>query len=169
MSGYFGTDAQKRLQRKSDRLTPWIMRTPGACLTGRVLCSDDPARLGWDVIHEHLREDGAFGFRWMDAAALENIRHHTKALDVSIHQWDGYFCEAQGLREAMKDLLTQELPPGMSVRVADADSVSMLQAFYAANGISPLSASVLLGTICPARSILICDEDNNIVFKWRLT
>ena len=42
MSSYYGTQAQKRLQEKSDRLTPWIMRTPGACLTGRLMGSDDP-------------------------------------------------------------------------------------------------------------------------------
>lgn len=162
MSYYFGSDAQQRLQRKSDQMTPWIMRTPGACLTGRVLSSDDPDRLGWDFIREHLQEDGVFSFRWVDAVGMEAIRQNTRDLDVTLHGWDGYCNAADALRDTIADPLARDLLEGMTTWMADATSVSQLQAFYAAQGITPLSGAVLIGDICKARSILICDEAGDI-------
>lgn len=162
MGHYFGTEAQQRLQRKSDRLTPWIMRTPGACLTGRVLGSDDPERLGWDFIREHLTEDGAFSFRWIDPAGLDAIRQNTSDLNVTLHGWEGYCTDADALRETITAPLARDLPDGLTTRIADAETVMQLQAFYATHGITPLSGAVLIGENCKACSILICDNTRAI-------
>lgn len=162
MSYYYGTEAQQRLQRKSDRLTPWIMRTPGACLTGRVLGSDDPDRLGWEFIRKHLVEDGAFSFRWIDPAGLDAIRRRTSDLNVTLHGWEGYCSDADALRDAIAWPMSRDLPDGLTTRVANATTVAQLQAFYAAHGLTPLSGAVLIGENCEARSILICDDTGAI-------
>ena len=145
LGSYFGTEEQQRMQRKSDRLTPWIMRTPGACLTGRVMATDDPETLGWDIIHEHLQEDGVFSFRWVDQPGLDRIRQQTQSLGATIHGWDGYCSDAETLRQAMSDPLSRELPEGMTRQIVDSASVSNLQRFFAQNSIAPLSAAVLTG------------------------
>ncbi len=155
MSRYYGTEAQQRLQKKSDRMTSWIMRTPGACLTGRVLGTDDPDRLGWDVIRQHLREDGVFSFRWIDAAGLERIKDQVADLGASIHGWQGYYSNARDLRAATDTCLEQPLADGMTLEVAQAEAVSEAQAFLAERGITPLSGAVMAGENCRAGTALI--------------
>ncbi|WP_306114271.1 MULTISPECIES: GNAT family N-acetyltransferase [unclassified Roseovarius] len=163
LSGYYGTEAQQRLQRKSDRLTPWIMRTPGACLTGRVMGADDPARLGWDIIRDHLREDGAFSFRWIAPDGLEEIKQQTADLGVELHTWNGFWRASGAVRGAIRDTLGQDLPDGVTTQVVDTRTVTTLQAFYVANGIAPLSAAVLTGDICTARSLVATAADGTIL------
>ena len=162
MSGYYGTDTQQRMQRKSDRLTPWVMNTPGACLTGRVMGTDDPDRLGWDIIRDHLAEDGAYSFRWIGPAGLDRIRRETHDLGVTIHGWDGYANDAVALRRSIAAPLARDLPAGMARQVVDAAAAIDLQRFFVENQIAPLSASVLTGRICQARSIVIRAPDGMI-------
>ncbi|MEO3414485.1 GNAT family N-acetyltransferase [Roseovarius sp. CAU 1744] len=162
MSGYFGTEAQQKLQRKSDRLTAWMMNTPGACLSGRLIASDDPDRLGWKIIREHLLEDGVFSFRWVDRNGLERIKSETRDLGASVHGWDGFCNDSAALRPIATDLLTHEMPAGLGCRIADQTSVRALQSFFVDNAISPLSAAVLTGANCNTRSVLIADERDKI-------
>lgn len=152
MNGYHGTEAQQRLQRKSDRLTPWIMRTPGACLTGRLMGTDDPDRLGWDVIRRHLAEDGAFSFRWIDAGGRARIGEELAGHCRSIFGWDGFCGAAAELRPNVE-------PGGSEIRaeIARGTATAELQGFLAAQGITPLSAAVMEGRICRARSVLLRD------------
>lgn len=153
MGGYFGTEAQQRLQEKSDRMTPWIMRTPGACLTGRLMATDDPDRLGWDVIHHHLHEDGAFSFRWIDEVGLTEIRQQVEGICNSIFGWNGYCNTAEALRANIA--AETPAPEGLRVETATGATVTELQAFLATQGITPLSAAVLTGEICNARALMI--------------
>ncbi len=163
MGGYYGTEAQQRLQRKSDRLTPCIMRTPGACLTGRVMGTDDPAKLGWDTIRSHLAEDGAFSFRWITPAGLQEIKLQTADMGVELHAWDGFCSGAEAARVAIRETLGRELPDGSRTEIVNAKTVTALQAFYVANGIAPLSAAVLTGEICTARSLVIVRPEGSIL------
>lgn len=163
MSSYFGTEAQQRLQKKSDRLTPWIMRTPGACLTGRVLGTDDPDRLGWDVIQKHLVEDGVFSFRWVDQTGLERISQKVMDLGASLHGWQGYCNNADNLCSQINIGRERPLAPGLSMEIATDKSIPDLQAFLADQGIAPLSGAVLAGQNCQACSAVIRNRTDAIV------
>lgn len=163
MSGYYGTEAQQRLQRKSDRLTSWIMCTPGACLTGRLLGADDPEKLGWDIIHEHLAEDGVFSFRWIDQAGFEEISRQVNGICKSIFSWRGFYSTAEVLHPAISDALAQPLPAGLRLEVASGNALTESQAFLSQQGISPLSTAVLGGKICQARTVIIRQEMGAIV------
>ena len=163
MSSYFGTEAQQRLQKKSDRLTPWIMRTPGACLTGRVMGSDDPDRLGWRIILEHLQEDGVFSFRWIDHTGLEQIGRHVEKLGATIHGWQGYCRASDDLRAEIHGNVKLSPDDGLSCEEVSRDKVAELQAFLSKQGITPLSGAVMTGDICRASSVAIRNDERKIV------
>ena len=163
MSSYYGTESQQRLQQKSDHLTPWIMRTPGACLTGRVIGADDPDRLGWHVIQRHLAEDGVFSFRWVDDAGLEKIRKHVTDVGASIHGWAGYCSPTEELSSVIETCHRQTLATDLSLEIVGTNSIAELQAFLAGQGITPLSGAVLCGENCNARSAMIRAKDGKPV------
>ena len=54
MSGYFGTQMQRRLQAQAEASVDFIHATPGACQTGRTMGCDDPDQLGWGRIDAFL-------------------------------------------------------------------------------------------------------------------
>lgn len=97
---YFGTEEQQRLQKKLDDLTPWVMKTPGACLTGRVVASDDLETLGWDLILPPLREDGLFAFCGMRPEQIEVFQDRTRDLGAQVFGWNGFMGDANAMNRA---------------------------------------------------------------------
>ena len=55
------------------------------------------------------------------------------------------------------------MPGGFTVEIARGAAVTELQAFLFDQGITPLSAAVMGGQICPARSVLIRDAQGGPV------
>ena len=163
MTGYFGTDEHQRLQRKSDGLMEWIMQTPGACVTGRHMASDDFEALGWQTIRQHLAEDGAFGFRWITPDKQSVMRAALADTGASIFDWYGFSGEADDLTTRCSPLLARGLPDGFKTARAQGDTLIQMQKFLAEHGIIPLSTALMGGELCPALSNVIQDKSGRIV------
>jgi len=166
-AGYFGTQDQIRLQKKSDRLTPWIMKTPGACVTGRVICADDPAIFGWPQVRAHLVEDGAFGFRWMSPAQIAEIDAELAGTGATLHQWQGFFGTAADIQAATAATVSSDLPAGLTQRTASRDDLPKVQAFLTAQGIAPLSTAALGGDLFRAAvQLIVAPRDRIVAAGW---
>lgn len=163
MTGYFGTDEHQRLQRKSDGLMEWIMQTPGACVTGRHMASDDFEALGWQTIRQHLAEDGAFGFRWVTPDKQSVMREALADTGASIFDWNGFIGEADDLIRSCAPLLELDLPDGFQILRAQGETLAQMQEFLAGYGITPLSTALMGGELCPALSNVITDGTGRIV------
>lgn len=162
MGGYYGTEEQQRQQRKSDRLTEWIMETPGACLTGRLMGTDDPDRLGWDVIDQNLAEDGMFSFRWMDADGRKKVADYALRKGGNVFGWDGFLGNTETLKPVIDPILAAPLPAGMVAEPVTPDTAPEMQVRLAHQGMAPISAAVLCGQICRAQSLFIRDPVGEI-------
>ena len=165
MAGYFGSERQQTLQRAADENIAWTQTTPGACSNGRALCSDDPDTLGWDTIFELLKRDGAFGFRLLQTKKLEAITAKLAEAGHRLDLWNVFMAKEQDTRQAADAILAPGLSSEfhtISIAKDNADAtIPRLQDFMLSNGISPYSASMLLGEFGPAVTIAICDEDGD--------
>lgn len=160
---YFGTEEQKRLQRKSDDMTAWVMETPGACLTGRGLAFDDFDAIGWETVRAHLIENGHVAFRWMNPSQVQTIRETVADLGAKVFEWGGYEGDSKNLLEACCANLKRPMPTGLSLHQVDEQTLPDLQAFLSKCGISPLSGRVMLGQICPGLSSVLKDPNGRIL------
>jgi len=162
MGGYYGTEEQQNQQKKTDRMTDWIMNTPGACLTGRLMSTDDPDRLGWGIIDQHLSEDRIFSFRWMDTENQAKVAEYARRKGGNVYGWDGFFAQSANLVDSIEPILTRPLPDGMLVELVNHDTVTELQVRFVEYGMAPISAAVLCGDNCRAQSLLIRDASGGI-------
>lgn len=167
MAGYFGTEVQVRLQQRSDERAEWTRTTPGACHIARMLGADDLDRLGWRAVFDILEEDGAFGFRLIAEDSAAELAETLTARGYRVDFWDVFMAGRREALAAVDGILARSLPHdltpvGMDVP-ADAPSVRRVQEFLAANGISPFSASMLVGDVVPATTIALADSDGAIV------
>lgn len=163
MTPYFGSDETKRLQRKSDALMGWIMDTPGACVTGRIIAADDWTKLGWDVVAHHLQEDGMFGFRWIDPDGVAALQTQLAPTGATLFDWNGFIGDAAHLHDTYSARLARPLPEDLHDGVASAIDLPRMQAFLGGHGITPLSTDLMGGALCPARSFVIKDSADTIV------
>jgi len=162
MSAYFGTDQTQRLQRKSDDLMPWIMATPGACVTGRIIAADNWRALERDLILQHLDEDGMFAFRWITPEDVTMLRAEMARIGACFFDWNGFMGDAATLRSRSEMRLAQPLAKGFDQTRAAPDDLPRMQAFLAEHGITPLSTDLMGGRLCPALSIVIKDAAGTI-------
>jgi hypothetical protein len=167
MAGYFGTEIQIRLQRRSDERAEWTRATPGACHIARMLGADDLDRLGWQAVFDILEEDGAFGFRLIAEDRAAELAETLTGRGYRVDFWDVFMADRSEALPAVRGILARSLPHdltpvGMDVP-ADAPIVRRVQEFVAANGISPFSASMLVSEIVPATTIALADSDGAIV------
>ena len=157
MELYYGTAAQQNQQRKSDRLTSWVFDTPGACLTGQLMCSDDPDRLGWDVVERHLAEDRLYAFRWMDAEGQKQVEEFAAEQGGNTFGWAGFYAGDSELRRFIAPIIGRHLPHGMRMERITPQTVCGMQAMLGRQGMVSLSGAVLCGLNCRALSLMIRD------------
>ncbi|MGE0503055.1 MAG: GNAT family N-acetyltransferase [Rhizobiaceae bacterium] len=166
MAGYFGSELQQALQAKCEAAWQWSMETPGACNSGRLVGTDDPERLGWDLILRRLAEDGAFSFRMLPVdvarAAVERLKPAGYRLDL----WDVFMAGREAASPNVDKILASGLPHGFSEMPVLTDGASReaarMQAFMAAQGISPFSGSLLAGEFGSVVTIRIADADGEL-------
>ena len=167
MAGYFGTDIQARLQKRSDERADWTRTTPGACHIARMLGSDDLDRLGWDTVLEILEEDGAFGFRMIPTDRAATLAEKLTSCGYRVDFWDVFVANRVDALAAVATILAHPLPDGLArldmAVPARSPTVRSVQEFVSANGIAPFSASQLVGEIAPATTIAIVDPGGAIV------
>jgi GNAT superfamily N-acetyltransferase len=166
MAGYFGSERQQVLQRRADESIAWTQMTPGACSNGRALCTDDPEKLGWEVVLDILSQDGALGFRLLESGRLEATRARLAEAGHRLDIWDVFTGDVAEASQAIGPILAKGLPAGLRVvNVSGNDegiAIPELQAFMLANEVVPFSVSMLLGEFGPAETIVIRDAQGAI-------
>jgi hypothetical protein len=167
MAGYFGTEIQIRLQRRSDERAEWTRTTPGACHIARMLGADDLDRLGWETAFEILAEDGAFGFRLIAEDRAAELAETLTGRGYRVDFWDVFIAARSEALAAVERILARPLPDDLTPLdmhvAANAPTVRRVQEFIAANGIAPFSASMLVGKVVPATTIALADSAGTIV------
>ena len=167
MAGYFGTEFQTRLQKRSDERAEWARKTPGAYNSGRMLASEDPDRLGWDSILEFLERDGAFGFRMLPADRAADLVGRLTPRGYRVDFWDTFIAGRSAAMSRVEEILANGLPGDlmqldMAIE-ATSPIVRHVQEFMARNGIAPFSGSMLVGEIEPALTVVVAEPDGTIV------
>lgn len=167
MSGYFGTDAQQRLQAQAETNAGFINATPGACQTGRTMGCDDPDRFGWDRIKEFLDRDGICGFRLLSPGEADEIRARLTGKEYRFDTWDVFLSERAAALVASKAILSRGLPDGLveleQPTEPESAFVRHIQALMGAAGIVPFSGSLLVGAFGASTTVAVSDRDGNVV------
>jgi hypothetical protein len=167
MAGYFGTEAQKTLQKTAEEAGRFIAATPGACQAGRMMGCDDPDILGWDRIGEFITRDGVCAFRLVDAGQIEELKAQLARRECRLDTWDVFIADKATALAASQAILAGGFPDGLAEREMPSDpeseSAAEVQAFIAAAGLVPFSGSMLIGSIGPAATALIGDENGKLV------
>jgi RimJ/RimL family protein N-acetyltransferase len=167
MAGYFGTEAQKTLQRTAEDEARFIATTPGACQAGRMMGCDDPDILGWDRIGEFIARDGMCAFRLVDAGQVREIETQLARRNCRLDTWDVFIAERATALDASQTILAGGMPDGLAEREMPSDPegelTEQVQAFMADAGLVPFSGSMLVGSVGPAATSLIGNGTGKLV------
>ncbi len=167
MAGYFGTDAQRRLQAQAETSVGFINATPGACQTGRTMGCDDPGRFGWNRIKAFLDNDGICGFRLLSPGEADEVRTRLTGQNYRFDTWDVFLADRAAATAASEAILSRGLPDGLVEleRPTDpeGDQIRRIQALMGAVGIVPFSGSLLVGDLGPATTVAVGDRQANVV------
>lgn len=151
------------LLAKIDSLHDWIAATPGACNGGRAMATDDPDLLGWDVIAEHLKEDGVFVFRHISPDAVPGIAARVSKMECALHQWNVF----HGTMEEVASRRTPKpAPAGYSIAVEaipDSATVKQTSDFLASRGLRPFTPRVLAGEISSSALVTARDTEGRLI------
>ena len=163
MSGFVGTEAQIALQKKCVSLHESIMQTPGAVQNARMRGTDDPESYGWHRIAETLAEDGFVGLRLIPRDHLPDLRARLAAMGARLDCWDVYAAAADELLARP----VPELPDGFTLldgaAAAESERVREIQDCMAAQGVAPMPAPFLNGTLGPCSLAAILDGGGRVV------
>lgn len=166
MAGYFGTEHQQRLQQVSDTAVPWSKATPGACIAGRFLSTDEAEALGWETIYGALQRDGIFGFRMLKPEAEATVRAKVEQRGYRLDFWDVFIGDAAGAAAVSNVIVAQGMPTGFSemppLAGAEDAATKKVQVCMASCGVVPFSGSMLLGDYCPSVLVAIVDDMGEI-------
>ena len=166
MSGYFGTEIQQRLQRETDELHSMIDTTPGLFHAGRMFGCDDPDRVGWDFIYEHLESDGVFGFRMIPVEKAADIGERLASRGYRWDTWDVFTADRTQALAACLPIIESGLPDGLvevSLPTDPEDAVlRQIQQCMADCGVAAFSGSMLLGRFAPACTVAIAPSTGGI-------
>lgn len=164
--GTYGTPDQVRLQIKSLRMREEIDVTPGLSHTGRLIGSDDPDAVGWNVLEAHLKEDGFVGFRAMPPVQAEAVRLWGKTRG-GIHEWAVLLGDAETLRAAAMPIMQRTLAEGCRdvspEEMASDTRLTQMQTLMEGAGVAPLARTSLRGDIFPSACRGISGPDGMLV------
>lgn len=166
MSGYFGTETQRRLQARAEASVAAINTTPGMCQTGRTIGCDDPDRLGWERVEEFLDRDGVCGFRLIPDSKVDELRSRLMRRNCRFDRWDVFLADRTSALAASEAILARGLPDGLMEldrpTEPEDDYTVRIQTLMAAAGVVPFSGSLLIGALGPATTVVVGDENGTI-------
>jgi RimJ/RimL family protein N-acetyltransferase len=166
LAGYFGTEAQIRLQRRADELYHWVLATPGYCNAGRLVAIDDLDKAGWEAAFEILERDAAVGFRLLPTQRVAEVMERFTARGCRVDTWDTFTGDAETALPAARAIVAGGVPEGLAPlalpRDPEHESVRRIQAFMAASGVMPFSGSMLTGAFGPAVTLAFTDAAGEI-------
>jgi hypothetical protein len=166
MSGYFGTEIQQRLQRENDERHATIRVTPGLFHAGRMFGCDDPDRVGWDFIYEHLESDGVFGFRMIPVEQAGEVGEKLASRGYRWDVWDVFTAGREQALAASMPVIEAGLPDSLAELALPTDPddaiVGRIQQCMADCGVATFSGSMLLGKFAPACTVAVASPGGGI-------
>ncbi len=163
MSGFFGTDRQQELQRRTCLMRDRVAQTPGLYNAGRFTGIDDPARFPPAVLHRMLARDGLLGFRMISPPQAALIFPRLEARGCRIDRWDIFVGEPAGAGARAQALAGIPLPDGISVQPAPADpdgaDTLRVQQFLAGNGLAPFPGTMLVAAPPEGITIVLAEGE----------
>lgn len=167
MSGYFGSEAQMRMQRCADESAVSDADRPGACKTGRLYGCDDIEALGWPAILDTLARDGALGFRMIASDVAPELVRRLGDAGYRVDFWDVFAGGRDEVLAAVDPIVGEGLPSGfVRVPIGDDPEGSPVRAFQSlamASGVVPFSGSMLVGRLGPAATVALADDSGAVV------
>ena len=159
MSGYYGTELQKELQRQTFENRNRVASTPGLYNAGRFIGTDDPDKVGWANLRALLREQkGVLGFRLITPEQSRSYFPLVIAEGCRIDTWDVFIGEAASVGPVVDTILESGLPDGLKLgeqpTSADGPDITRVQKFVADSGVAPLPGSTLIDAPGQATVIL---------------
>ena len=156
-----GENNDKELD-KIDSLLRWAEETPGACNGGRAVATDDPDRLGWNVIETRIHEDGVFVFRHLTADDVERVRARVSEWGYDLHTWRVFHGVAGEIAAHRR---SSTAPAGYQIAIetnARDETVSEVSGFLKIHGIAPFTARNLSGHAAPSALVTARDADGTL-------
>lgn len=167
MTGFFGTEHQQALQRRTHEKRHWIAATPGIYNAGRFMGIDDPDRYPWSAMQTMLDRDGLLGLRMISPKQAASCFSLLEAMGCRIDSWDIFIGEPHDAGRQAGVLVAKGLPAGIKVLppLADAESTDTraVQQFLADNGLAPFTGTMLAARSTRAKTIVLGDEEGRIV------
>jgi hypothetical protein len=166
MSGYFGTELQRRLQARAEASADFINATAGACQTGRTMGCDDLDRFGWDRIDEFLDRDGICGFRLIPRDRTEELKSHLIERNFRFDTWDVFVADRASALTACEAIVSKGLPDGLldleQPAEPDSEYTTRIQTLMGSVGVMPFSGSLLVGAFGPATTVAVGEHDETV-------
>lgn len=159
MTGFFGTNHQQELQRRTHEVRDWIAATPGVYNAGRFIGVDDPDNLEPGTLARMLARDGMLGLRMISPQQAARHFPPLEAAGCRIDCWDILVGDRHDAGERARALTDRTLPEGMELLPRLDDPVSSatvrVQEFLAANGLAPFPGAMLAGDELRAKTIVL--------------
>lgn len=166
MVGYFGTEHQQALQRRTHEQRHWIAATPGIYNAGRFAGVDDPDRLPWNTLATLLERDGVLGLRMISPQQVTRCFPPLEAMGCRIDTWDILVGEPRYAGGQAHAIVAKGLPAGIAIQphLSEAEGVNTrcVQQFLAANHLAPFPGTMLASRPPDATTIVLGDETGAI-------
>jgi len=163
MAGYYGTEQQQALQRRTHEMRDWIAATPGIYNAGRFMGVEDPDRVPPHVIETILARDGMLGLRMISPAQAATWFPKLQGMGYRIDTWDILVGSAQHAGERAAAVIAEGMPAAIDVlpRLAGAEApeTRVAQRFLAENGLAPFSGAMLSASPPQARTVMLGGGD----------
>jgi GNAT superfamily N-acetyltransferase len=167
MSGFFGTEQQRQLQERTHGLWSWMAETPGIYNAGRFMGTDDPDKVSWDVLETILQRDRILGFRMISPEQAERYFPRLSARGYRIDTWDILVGDPDEVKRTVTAILEKGTPEGIRLHPPLSDpegpDTHQVQEFLAANGLAPMSGSMLVGQPGEAATLVFTNRDGAVV------
>lgn len=159
MTGYYGTNHQRELQRRAYEMRDWIAATPGVYNAGRFIGVDEPDSLEPGVLARMLERDGILGLRMISPQQAARHFPPLEAAGCRIDSWDIIVGDANHAGERARVIAGDSLPEGIELLPPldepGSSATVRVQEFLVTNGLAPFPGVMLAEQPPRAKTIVL--------------
>jgi len=163
MTGFFGTNHQQDLQRRTHEMRDWIAATPGLYNAGRFVGVDDPDSLEPGMLAHMLVRDGILGLRMISPQQAARHFPPLEAAGCRIDCWDIFVGDAGNAGGRARAITARRLPEGLELLPPldepESPATLRVQEFLAANGLAPFPGTMLVDEASRAKTIVLAGAE----------
>lgn len=163
MSGFYGTEQQRALQRRTQMMRDRIADAHGIYDAGRFMGIDEPEKVPPSEVERMLARDGLVAFRMISPAQAASVFPPLEARGYRIDTWDIFVGGLDDAGARAQAIACRPLPDGLAVGPLHDDpegaETLALQRFLAASGLAPFPGGRLLALPPRAKTIVVREGD----------